>query len=653
MRRIDTLGLFLIFLMIAVWPLANVLAAPKPIAVRFQFIAFFNLIGWSLALALFLARQELRRAVGRLAKQFGIDSRFRSFEAVTSALLRDVERKNSAFLPNLLERRIVSREELSRTLEHIVNHAYQLLNAESAELALFDKESGLYHSSFVLGKPFRKSAQAMLSGALEDSSENEQDLCPDVLIEPLAFGGTVLGSIRVGLRRGWLPSQSDREIMHLLAMQGSLAIINAQYTEELKRMRRASEESIKVKTGFLANLSHEIRAPLGIMLNAVELVLDGLCGPINDDQLETLKMVRSNGEHLLELINDVLDYAKVESGKIVPNPAEIVVNDLLKDLAGVIRTQAEAKNHKVVVRSMEEVLTVFCDRRHIRQMLINLLTNAVKYTPEGGLIEMWAERIPGNKIKLSVKDNGVGIEEADRAKVFAPFERLQNAYSLSQVGTGLGMSLTKRLAEVNGGVVDFKSSLGEGSHFWLIFKAVEYNPAAVEENFGEKPHAKGRGELILVVESDIGERKMLARYLTHIGFKVAAIANKLEFGHYLREHKVDLVILDNKIIDNPEEDLLKHVRDDAKSAHLPLIVLSSRAFVFDIEKYLKAGVDRCLSKPVSLKELGLICRSLIDGDCKEETIGAEDGSSRSQSKEKDEKAIKSHSRLIRVDDVLH
>lgn len=652
MRRLQTIILFLLVLLVAIWPLASLMALSKPLATRFYVMAVLNLFGWSFALALLLARQELRRAIGRLAKQFGIDSRFKSFEAVANGLLRDVERKNSAFLPNLLERRISSKEELSRTLERIVNHAYQLLDAESAELALFDKESGLYHSSFVLGKPFRRNAQAMLSGAM-DQDKDEENVYPDVLIEPLAFGGSVLGSMRVGLRRGMLPSQSDREIMHALSMQGSLAIINAHYAEELKRMKRTSEESIKVKTGFLANLSHEIRAPLGIMLNAVELVLDGLCGAVNDDQLDTLKMVRSNGEHLLELINDVLDYAKVESGKITPNPSEVVVNDLLKDLAGVVRAQAEAKGHQLTVRRSEEVLTLTCDRRHIRQMLINLLTNAIKYTPNGGAIEIWAERIPGGKIKINVRDSGVGIEETDRHKVFAPFERIQNAYSLAQVGTGLGMPLTKRLAEVNGGTVDFASTPGKGSHFWLVFRAAEYNPAAVEEKGEEQPHAKGQGELILLAESDGGERKMVVRYLTHIGFRVMAVANKLEFQHYLREQKVDLVVLDNKIIDNPDEDLLKDVRNNAKSARLPLVLLSSRAFVFDIEKYLRAGVDRCLSKPISLKELGLICRSLIDGDYQHETVAAQNEPLDAKANSQEKKPAGQHTRVLRVDDVLH
>ncbi len=613
MNRVLNIGLLCIGALVGILPFAGAFTESDGFSVPNFIIALINLVGWTTVGALVLVRRDLRKVVSRIAEQYGIDPRLKSFEKLVRSLLEDVERKNSAFLPNLLEKRISSKEELARTLEKTVAHSFKLLRAESAELALFDKESGMYHSSFVMGKPFRKSAQAMLSGAMDSGSE-EMEISPDVLIEPLAFGGSVLGSLRVGLKRGTLPSQSDREIMHLVALHAGLAVINAQYTDELKRMKHISDESIKVKTGFLANLSHEIRAPLGIMLNAVELVLDGLCGPVNDDQLETLKMVKTNGAHLLELINDVLDYAKVESGKLQPTKVEIVVEEMLKDILSVVKTQADAKGHTLVLKPFEDVLTISCDRRHLRQMLINLLTNAIKYTPDRGVIEVWAERAPGGKIRMNVKDSGVGIEEADRSKVFSPFERIQNAYSINQVGTGLGMPLTRRLVEVNGGTIDFSSKPGQGSTFWLLFPAIEYNPAHVEDDEGAEVTVSGRGENLLLLESDEGERKMLAKHLSHAGFKVVAASSKGEALTVLREQKFNMAILDNKVVDNPEEDLLRFIRENARSSRLPVLLLSSRAFVFDIEKYLKAGVDRCLSKPIALKDLTVICRELLDGD---------------------------------------
>ena len=520
----------------------------------------------------------------------------------------------------MVEKKITSKEELSRVLERIVALAYRLLDAESAEIALFDSESNFYHSSFVLGKPFDKSSQAMLSGAL---AGDEGDPSPEVLVQPIAFAGSVLGSLRVALPKQEIPSIGDQEIMRVLALQSGLAILNAAYSEELVRMKRAADETVKVKTGFLANLSHEIRGPLGIMLNAVELVLDGLCGPISADQLETLRMVRMNGEHLLELINDVLDYAKIESGKVTPQSEELLLNDVLADIANIIRTQAETKSHELIYRKSDELLAIKADRRHLRQMLINLLTNAIKYTPNGGKVELWAERIPGNRIKINVKDSGVGIEESARHKVFSAFERIENSYSMSQSGTGLGMTVTKRLAEVNGGQIDFQSSPGRGSVFWLVFPAVQFDPAGISVPEQEEGEAKGRGEVVLLVESNEGERNMIARYLRHVGFKVFAVGSQLEAMDVLRMGPVQLMMIDNRVVDRPHEDLVKAVRETAGSALLPIILVSSRAFVFDIEKYLKSGIDLCLIKPVALKKLGLICRKLIDGEYSPEVLEKE------------------------------
>jgi len=596
--------------MLAIGPLLLAQAPEFPFQITSEHLLLINAVGWTAAYLFVFSRHWIEKLLRDAAIELGIEHRFQALPALLSNVLREIRRKNSSLSLNLVENPLATREELGRTLERVVGLGYKLLEAESAELALFDRDSGMYHSSLVQGKPFRKSAQAMLSGAAEGEPD---EISPDVLVQPIAFAGSVLGTIRIGLKKGRLPAQGDREILQLLALQGGFAIINAQYTQELMRMKRSSEESVKAKTGFLANLSHEIRGPLGIMLNAVELVLDGLCGPINDDQLQTLKMIQTNGQHLLELINDVLDYARAESGRVKPNKEDILVDDLLKDLASVVRAQVDAKKQTLNYRANSEAVAISCDRRHIRQMLINMLTNAVKYTPEGGTIEFWAERTRANRIRISVKDSGIGIEAKDRAKVFAAFERIENAYTVQQIGTGLGMPLTKRLCELNGGSIDFSSEAGKGSHFWMLFPAVEASLGRFSDQEQEKPHAIGKGEAILVIERDDGERGMLHRYLTHLGFHVVAASSRHEAQLLLQETPVALAIVDNTCVDRPDENLVVAMREHVKQKKLPVVLLTSRAFVHDVEKYLKAGVDRCMMKPIELRDLGHVCRQLLDG----------------------------------------
>lgn len=582
-----------------------------------------NFFAWGILIVALFSRDEIRKVVVKVARTIGIEIGPLSTDQALRKIIQEVERKNRAISMNFIADRIINHDEQSKALERIVALSYKLLNADSAEIALFDIASGVYHKSFVLGKPFQSSAQAMLSGA----ASGEKISVPDnVLVEPIAFAGSILGSVRVGLKKGTMPSQSDKEVIRLLALQSGLAIINSQYTDELVKMKRSSDESVKAKTGFLANLSHEIRGPLGIMLNAVEVVLDGLCGPVSDEQMDTLKMVRRNGEHLLELINDVLDYAKVESGVIKANKTDILVNDLLKDLTKVVQAQAEKKNHKLKFRPSQEALAFSCDKRHIRQILINLLTNAIKYTPAQGAIEVWAERIPGNKIKVNVQDNGIGIDPAQRHKVFAAFERVEDSYALTQMGTGLGMPLTKNLLRVNGGTIDFESAPGKGSHFWIIFPAIEYRAKNLHEEETQRVEIKGNGDVILLLEPEEGERNVTSRYLEKLGFKVIGLGSAAEAQLTPPPASVRIALISNSVVENPLEpqawSIVESLRGKKGDRKLPIVMLSTRAFAFDIERYLRQGVDVCLVKPLELSKLGLICRDLIDGQATPDTIGS-------------------------------
>jgi signal transduction histidine kinase/DNA-binding NarL/FixJ family response regulator len=636
--------LFVLVLLLGIGPILAVNLGFFPQFLDTQRLATANFVAWAVVLYLLIGRAELSRVLHTVGKRLGVETRFSNLDELLEEVLRQVERKHAALQIHLLERPILSKEELSQGLERVVSHAFKLFKAESAELALFDRDAGLFHSAFVLGKPFRTGTQALLAQASEGGGEMLTS--PDVLVQPVVFAGTMLGSLRVGLTKGEIPNKADRELLRLLGIEAGLAILNSQYSETLMRMKQVSDESVRAKTGFLANLSHEIRGPLGIMLNAVELVLDGLCGDLTPDQKDTL---RTNGEHLLGLINDVLDYAKAESGVMRPEPTDVSISELLQEMVNVVRTQADSKEHRILFFKQEqEKLIIHVDRRHIRQMMINLLTNAIKYTPAKGTIEVWAERIPGNMIKINVRDNGVGIDPSQRHKVFAAFERVEDEYSSNQAGTGLGMPLTKRLAEVNGGSVDFSSRPREETHFWLTFPAIENERNVETPVQAVEPEVVGRGELILLVEKNQRERDMIRRYLEHRSFRVSPAGSGPEALDIIRQREVDLVIIDNDVVDDLKADVIKDIRAAAGSLPLHIILMSSRGFVFDIEKYLRAGVDRCLTKPVPLKTLAKICRDIIDGISPPARLEAAPAP-RSDKKQADQA---SH-RVINVDDVLH
>jgi len=568
-----------------------------------------NGIGWSFVLVFIVLNQRWKFRLISRAEELGVDSRLKNTDEILEELLFELRRKFLSFSVNLIQGSVSSEKELSTILERIVAKVYELLGAVSAELALFDKTSGFYSNAFLVGRPFKKTAQAMLSDA---SSKYRASLDGEIVIQPIVFAGEVIGTLRAALPKGRMATNLDNEIVHLLALQAAVAVANENYTEQLIELKSSSDQMATARTGFLANLSHEIRGPLGIILNATELILEGICGVVSAEQQKTLGIVQSNGKHLLDLINDVLDYSKVESGKLLPKSTEILLQPFLKEMCTIIRSQAIEKGHRLNYLESSEELAISCDRRHLRQMMINLLTNAVKYTPKNGVIDVWAERVAFGKIRISVRDTGIGIQKQDRAKVFEAFERIDNEYAMSQLGTGLGMPLTKRLAEVNGGRIDFESEADKGSLFFIDFDSV-VPPAFVAEKQESKVLIDGKGDHILVFQKNDGERELVSKYLSRHGFSVVAASTKTEASEFLAEKDIKLMVVDNNIIDSPQDDVIVSLRAGNTSKVTPLVLLTSKAFVSDIRRYLKEGVDRCLIKPVPLSEIALICRNLIDG----------------------------------------
>jgi len=574
-----------------------------------------QLVSWGIIVVLLDQRNRSKDHLLRASKRMGFKPLKGDIGVQLGELLEKTSRYHEASYNFALEKGI-DEKPLGTSLREIAELAYRELGAKAVELSLFDKGSGLWSQAIMLGSPDSVNTQGMLNDA---SAEGRLELISDnqgsVTVEELSFAGSLFGALRVEMEKGDQLTSEDREVLKLLAMSGAILLVDSKFTEELLVMKRLGEESLKAKTGFLANLSHEIRGPLSVILNGAELTMDGLCGPVTESQKETLRMIKDNGDHLLDLVNDVLDYAKVEAGKVSAKPVEIQVGELIKDLLTLVRSQVTVKKHKVITEEIDKKLGVLCDKRHSRQILINFLTNAIKYTPEEGTITVGAERMPGGMAKVWIKDTGVGIPLEHRSKVFGAFERVDEKYSNTQCGTGLGMPLTRKLAEVNEGTVDFESEEGEGSTFWVTLPAIEIDETSKtkksEDGQGTRVQ-KGDGEKILIVDHDSDTREMYGKYLGHQGFEVIQASCGRDVLKVLREDEIELAVIENDMPDIDGEDMVLAMRANPKASGVPIILLSAKAFVFDIEHFLKLGVDRCLTKPVELSELASTVRRLID-----------------------------------------
>ena len=242
-----------------------------------------------------------------------------------------------------------------------------------------------------------------------------------------------------------------------------LEIRVAERTEELARARDRAERADQTKSVFLATMSHELRTPLNSIIGFTGILLQGLAGPLNEEQSRQLSMVKASGRHLLDLINDVLDISKIEAGQFEVSHDPFNLVDAIKQVADIISPQVENKKLTLYVDIAPDVGRIISDRRRVEQILMNLVSNAVKFTQQGQ-VSIKAERQNDDYV-IRVTDTGIGISEADMQVIFEPFRQIDSGLQRQHDGTGLGLAICKRLVELLGGRISVTSEVGQGSCF--------------------------------------------------------------------------------------------------------------------------------------------------------------------------------------------
>jgi PAS domain S-box-containing protein len=234
--------------------------------------------------------------------------------------------------------------------------------------------------------------------------------------------------------------------------------------QEIMEKTREAEEASRAKSEFLAHMSHELRTPLNVIIGFSELMLDGVAGNVNEEQRQCLSDVLSSGQHLLSLINDILDLSKIESGKLELELRNISLSSLIESLKNEMMPLIAKKRQTLEVKVENGLPLVRADKAKIRQVLINLLSNSTKFTPDGGKLQVEVVREDG-WCRVSVIDNGIGIEEENQEKIFEPFCQLGTSPPRESSGTGLGLAIAKQIIEKHGGRIWVESKYGEGSRF--------------------------------------------------------------------------------------------------------------------------------------------------------------------------------------------
>ncbi len=505
-------------------------------------------------------------------------------------------------------------------------NAYLISAVDSIQdaFALYDEEDRivLVNSTFrelvgasskgpIIGRRFSELLDDMIEARLFDMGDETKTLFRERLH---AYHQDPNGFVELRTSKGHLLRVVERPT----AEHGTLSLIvdvteDRLRADELRRAREQAEAASAAKSEFLASMSHELRTPLNAVLGFAQLLQRDKKEPLSGRQLDRIDHVMRGGEHLLRLIDEVLDLSRIEAGNITISPEPVDLDEVIKEVASTLEPMAQRHNVTLShAHGSAAGIRVVADRTRLAQILMNYGSNAIKYNKQGGHVTFKVTR--SAVARIAVIDNGVGIPEDKRAKIFEPFHRAGQETGPIQ-GTGIGLAISKRLAELMRGRVGFSTETNRGSEFWVEVpieqSAAEQRPV-VPQIATDSPLASGPKHKIIYVEdnpSNIAFMRELIEDLTSIELLTAPTA---EIGlDLIRAHRPDVVIMDINLPGMSGIDATKQLAEWPETKAIPVIALTAAALAKDAARGRDSGFYRYLTKPVKVDELTGVLEELL------------------------------------------
>lgn len=445
----------------------------------------------------------------------------------------------------------------------------------------------------------------------------------------------ITAPIAVDILRAKVKVFVDLYYLNLIARQQAEQL--QQRAEEITRKNLQLETASKIKSEFLASMSHELRTPLNAIIGFSEVLKDGLAGALSSQQQGYVTDIFDSGQHLLSLINDILDLSKIEAGQMTFEPEPMDVLAVLQDSLCILKEKAGKRHIRLELEQAEVEGNVLADLRKCKQILYNLLSNAVKFTPDNGAVRLQARRVrradvrleppeaqasrllplpPGefdDFLEVSVSDTGIGIAEPDLRRLFQAFLQLDSSLARTFEGTGLGLTLVRNMAALHGGTVGVISALGKGSRFvvWLPWRPVPVDPASdpapASWATAPSPEPGADRQSVLLIEDDDQAAELLRLHLAGAGFQVERAADAETGLALAAQLQPALITLDLLLPGLSGWDALERLKADPQLARIPVVIVS---VVANRQRGYALGAFKVLQKPLLKDELLAALRAL-------------------------------------------
>jgi PAS domain S-box-containing protein len=462
-------------------------------------------------------------------------------------------------------------------------------------------------SKSIIGNITSSGKTLVVNNTAIDPIHRNNPLLPDTRAEagiPLKIGQRIIGALDIQAREVGAFMQEDIAVLETLADQIAVAIDNARSYDLAQKAVAEMRELDRIKSQFLANMSHELRTPLNSIIGFSRVILKGIDGPVTDQQHQDLSAIYNSGQHLLGLINDILDLSKIEAGKMELAVEEVNIVDTINSVMSTAIGLVKDKPVRLEKEIEANIPAVRADAMRIRQVLINLISNAAKFTEEGSITVKANSHVSSegiHEVLVAVTDTGPGIDAEGQKKLFQAFSQVDSSATRKSGGTGLGLSICQRLVELHGGRIGVHSAPGQGSTFYFTV------PMFVQPNREADP---GEGKIILCVDDDSQVISLYERYLKPQGYQVVPVTNPATAKDAIRRLKPYAITLDIMMPDMDGWQLLSELKNEPDIRNVPIIVCS---IVEEEEKGFSLGASDYLVKPILEDDL-LNALNRLNGD---------------------------------------